>query len=256
MTKDTSPEKKGNTMRTMTIRKSIAVGAVASLAMFTAACGTDEEEPAADTAADDTSEEETTDEPTEEEPTEEETEEAPEEEMDPAITATLAGPGCEGYAEENAEGPASVQGMAQESVSGAASGNPLLTTLVATVTGEFNPEVNLAGTLDSQEAITVFAPVDDAFAALPPKTAAQLQKPANAQTLETILTYHVLGERVEPQELSGAYATLAGPELEVSGQPDNLMINGESAVICGGVQTQNATVYLIDTVLSPPEGGR
>ncbi len=62
----------------------------------------------------------------------------------------------------------------------------------------------------------------------------------------------MLPERIEPQELSGSYPTLAGPELMVEGEPDNLTINGASAVICGGVQTQNATVYLIDTVLMPP----
>ncbi len=221
-------------MRTMTIRKSIAVGAVASLAMFTAACGTDEEDPDTNASGDETSE------PAEDEP-----------EVDPAVTENLAGPGCEGYAEANAQGPASVQGMAQESVSGAASGNPLLKTLVATVTGEFNPEVNLAGTLDDQEAITVFAPVDEAFGKLPEDAVADLQKPANAETLTTVLTYHVLPERIEPKDLSGSYPTLAGPELTVKGQPDNLTINGESAVICGGVQTQNATVYLIDAVLMP-----
>lgn len=250
MTPDTSPHMKGNTMRTMTIRKSIAVGAVASLAMFTAACGTDDDVEAATNGTDDTSAEDAT----EQEPAEEENEGDAGGDMDD-VTATLAGPGCEGYAEANAEGAASVQGMAQESVSGAASGNPLLTTLVSTVTGEFNPEVNLAGTLDDQEAITVFAPVDEAFGKLPEDAVADLQKPANEETLTTVLTYHVLPERIEPQDLSGSYPTLAGPELMVKGQPDNLTINGESAVICGGVQTQNATVYLIDTVLMPPAAG-
>lgn len=235
-------------MRTMTIRKSIAVGAVASLAMFTAACGTDEEEPST-SAGDGTSE--TTPEEAEDEPADDEGDTGGAGD----VTATLAGPGCEGYAEANAEGPASVEGMAQESVSGAASGNPLLTTLVSTVTGEFDPKVNLAGTLDDQEAITVFAPVDDAFAKLPADAVADLQKPANAEALSTLLTYHVLPERIEPQELSGSYPTLAGPELMVEGEADSLTINGESAVICGGVQTQNATVYLIDTVLMPPTGG-
>jgi uncharacterized surface protein with fasciclin (FAS1) repeats len=62
----------------------------------------------------------------------------------------------------------------------------------------------------------------------------------------------VLTERVEPADLQGNYTALSGEDLKVSGEGDTIMVNGQSAVICGGVQTSNATVYLIDTVLMPP----
>ena len=54
--------------------------------------------------------------------------------------------------------------MAQDPVATAASNNPILTTLTAAVSGELNPDVNLVDTLNGDE-FTVFAPVDDAFAA-------------------------------------------------------------------------------------------
>jgi uncharacterized surface protein with fasciclin (FAS1) repeats len=62
----------------------------------------------------------------------------------------------------------------------------------------------------------------------------------------------VLPERLDPDAIDGTHKTLNGADLTVSGSGDNITINGNSAVICGGVQTANATVYLIDTVLMPP----
>jgi uncharacterized surface protein with fasciclin (FAS1) repeats len=226
-------------MRT-TIRKSLAVGAVASLTMFSAACGSDDEAAVADTGSDESSE---TTEPMEDEA-------AGGDMADPA--ANLVGSGCAAYAEANPEGAGSVEGMAQEPVATAASGNPLLKTLVAAVSGQVNPKVDLVDTLNTTDNLTVFAPTDDAFAKIDAKTLKTLAKPANADMLSGILTYHVLGERVEPTDLQGSYATLNGAELEVMGEGDSIMVNGQSAVICGGVQTANATVYLIDTVLMPP----
>ena len=58
--------------------------------------------------------------------------------------------------------------------------------------------------------------------------------------------------QIVPDDLGGTYTTVQGADLEVTGSGDSIMVNGESAVICGGVQTANATVYLIDTVLMPP----
>ncbi|MGP5257514.1 fasciclin domain-containing protein, partial [Glutamicibacter ardleyensis] len=87
-------------------------------------------------------------------------------EMDPA--ANLVGSGCAAYAEAVPSGDGSVAGMAKDPVAVAASNNPLLKTLTAAVSGELNPEVDLVDTLNGDE-FTVFAPVDDAFAAIPEK---------------------------------------------------------------------------------------
>ena len=172
---------------------------------------------------------------------------APETEMDPA--ANLVGTGCAGYAEAVPDGAGSVEGMAQDPVATAASNNPLLTTLVAAVSGQLNPNVDLVDTLNGDE-FTVFAPVDDAFAKIDPATIEVLK--TDSDLLTSILTYHVVPGQVAPADIAGMHTTVNGADLEVTGSGDDLMVNGESAVICGGVQTANATVYLIDTVLMPP----
>lgn len=164
---------------------------------------------------------------------------------DPA--ADLVGPGCAAYAEEVPEGPGSVIGMSQDPVAVAASNNPLLTTLVAAVSGQLNPEVDLVDTLNGDE-FTVFAPVDDAFAKIDPATIESLK--TDAETLTSILTYHVVPGQLSPDEVVGTQTTVQGGTVEVTGSGDELMVN-DAAVICGGVHTANATVYLVDSVLMP-----
>jgi uncharacterized surface protein with fasciclin (FAS1) repeats len=173
---------------------------------------------------------------------------APEtEEMDPA--ANLVGAGCAGYAEAVPDGAGSVAGMAQDPVATAASNNPILTTLVAAVSGQLNPNVDLVDTLNGDE-FTVFAPVDDAFAKIDPATIEVLK--TDSDLLTSILTYHVVPGQIMPDDIDGMQTTVNGADLEVTGSGDEIMVNGQSAVICGGVMTANATVYLIDTVLMPP----
>jgi uncharacterized surface protein with fasciclin (FAS1) repeats len=172
---------------------------------------------------------------------------APETEMDPA--ANLVGAGCAGYAEAVPDGEGSVAGMAEDPVATAASNNPILTTLTAAVSGGVNPDVNLVDTLNGDE-YTVFAPVDDAFAKIDPATIEVLK--TDSALLTSILTYHVVPGQVLPADIEGTHTTVNGADLEVTGSGDDIMVNGQAAVICGGVQTANATVYLIDTVLMPP----
>ena len=164
---------------------------------------------------------------------------------DPA--ADLVGTGCAGYAEKVPTGPGSVTGMAQDPVAVAASNNPLLTTLTAAVSGQLNPDVNLVDTLNGGE-FTVFAPVDDAFAAVDPATIESLK--TDSATLTKILTYHVVPGQLSPDMIDGTQTTVQGGTVEVTGSGDSLMVNG-AKVICGGVHTANATVYLIDSVLMP-----
>ncbi|GAA1790335.1 fasciclin domain-containing protein [Agromyces lapidis] len=166
-------------------------------------------------------------------------------EVDPA--ADLVGPGCAAYAETVPDGPGSVVGMSQDPVAVAASNNPLLTTLVAAVSGQLNPEVDLVDTLNGDE-FTVFAPVDDAFAKIDPATIESLK--TDTETLSSILTYHVVPGQLSPDEVVGTQTTVQGGTVEVTGSGDELMVN-DAAVICGGVHTANATVYLVDSVLMP-----
>jgi len=158
------------------------------------------------------------------------------------------GPGCADYAAAVPTGAGSVDGMAQDPVAVAASNNPLLTTLVAAVSGKLNPDVNLVDTLNGAE-FTVFAPVDDAFAAVPKDTVDTLKK--DDALLTTVLTYHVVPGRIAPEDIVGEHTTVQGDTVTVTGTPDMLKVN-DANVICGGVSTANATVYLVDGVLMPP----
>lgn len=179
-------------------------------------------------------------------PTDEETEDMSEDMIDPA--ANLVGEGCAGYAEQVPDGAGSITGMSTDPVAVAASNNPLLTTLVSAVSGELNPDVNLVDTLNGDE-FTVFAPVDDAFAAIDAGTIDTLK--TDSDLLSTILTYHVVPGQLTPDQVVGEQTTVQGETLEVTGSGDNLKVN-DANVICGGVMTQNATVYLVDSVLMPP----
>jgi len=165
--------------------------------------------------------------------------------MDPA--ADLVGPGCAGYAEQVPDGAGSVAGMAQDPVAVAASNNPLLKTLVQAVSGKLNPKVNLVDTLNGGE-FTVFAPVDAAFAKIPPATIDTLR--TDSALLTKILTYHVVPGQLAPDQVVGQQATVEKGMVDVTGSGDNLKVN-DANVICGGVHTANATVYLIDSVLMP-----
>jgi uncharacterized surface protein with fasciclin (FAS1) repeats len=224
-------------MRTM--RKIAATIAVVSAVSMTAACGSDD---ATASGSDDTS----TSPMASESPMESDSPASGG--MDPA--ANLVGPGCQQYAEQVPDGAGSVEGMAQDPVAVAASNNPLLKTLTAAVSGQLNPKVDLVDTLNGDE-FTVFAPVDDAFAKLPKKTVKTLSTPAGAETLTSVLTYHVVPGQITPDELAGTnQTTVQGGDVKITGSGDSLKVN-DANVICGGVQTANATVYLIDSVLMP-----
>jgi len=158
------------------------------------------------------------------------------------------GPGCAAYAEQVPTGPGSISGMSMAPVAVAASNNPMLTTLTAALSGKLNPEVNLVDTLNGGQ-FTVFAPTDAAFAKIDPATIDALK--TNKDLLTSILTYHVVPGQVAPDKVVGTHKTVQGADLTVTGMGDHLQVNGAN-VVCGGVRTANATVYLIDTVLMPP----
>ena len=160
---------------------------------------------------------------------------------DPA--AQTFGSGCSAVPKT---GDGSFQGMATAPVASAASANPLLKTLVAAVT-----KAGLVEPLNSAPALTVFAPVDDAFAAIPPKQLKAVL--ADKKTLTTILTHHVIEGQLSPDQLAGDHKTLAGDTLSISGSGENFSVGSDdnAQILCGGIKTANATVYVIDKVLMP-----
>jgi uncharacterized surface protein with fasciclin (FAS1) repeats len=154
-----------------------------------------------------------------------------------------SGPAC-GAVPTDGEG--SFVGMADDPAATAASNNPALSTLVAAVT-----EAGLVDTLNGAGPFTIFAPVNDAFAAIP-KTDLDAVL-ADQELLTSILTYHVLPAQLGSAELDGSFATVNGAEVDVAMDGDSITINGDEAkIVCQDIPTANATVHLIDTVLMPP----
>jgi uncharacterized surface protein with fasciclin (FAS1) repeats len=162
----------------------------------------------------------------------------------------LVGSGCAAYQAAVPTGSGSIVGMSSDLVTQAAANNPQLTKLTAAVSGKLNPSVNLVSTLDNGE-YTVFAPVDSAFAKLPAATLAALAAKSGASKLTGILEYHVVKGEFAPDKIDGMLPNLEGGTLTVTGSGNDITVNG-ATVICGGIQTSNAVVYLIDTVLTPP----
>lgn len=165
-----------------------------------------------------------------------------------AAPAGLVGAGCAEYAKTVPSGPGSVEGLAKDPVATAASNSPVLTTLAGALSGKLNPDVNLVDTLNSGQ-YTVFAPTDEAFGKVDAETIEKLK--ADSKLLTSVLTYHVVSGQADPAAVVGEHKTLEGGSLTVSGSGENLMVNA-AGVVCGGIKTANATLYLIDTVLMPP----
>ena len=74
----------------------------------------------------------------------------------------------------------------------------------------------------------------------------------DSAALTKILTYHVVPGQIAPSDIDGEQTTVEGQQVNVTGETDALKVN-DANVVCGGVQTANATVYLIDQVLIPEE---
>lgn len=220
-------------MNTNRIRRSaIAIAAAAVLPFSMIACSSD---------SDDSTDESTA--AAEQDPTP--GDDADSDEGDSADEGNESEPFGAGCAAVPDSGDGSFEGMAEDPVATAAGNNPALSTLVKAVEA-----AELGDTLNSAKDITVFAPANDAFDKIPEKDLNDLLK--DKEALSEVLTYHVVDERLTPKDLEdGTYETLAEEELTVSGADEEYEVNDESKVICGNVQTANATVYIVDTVLMP-----
>lgn len=165
-----------------------------------------------------------------------------------AADTHLVGPGCSAYAQQVPTGPGSVGELAKVPVATAAANSPVLSTLAAALSGGLNPQVNLVSTLNGGQ-FTVFAPTNDAFAKIDAATLDKLK--TDSALLTSILTYHVVPGQAGPDQVVGTHKTVQGADVTVTGMGDHLTVNNAN-VVCGGIPTTNATVYLIDTVLLPP----
>jgi uncharacterized surface protein with fasciclin (FAS1) repeats len=211
-------------------RAQLAVAGVAALSLVLAACGGDDG-PATTEAPVITDAPVTTE-------AEMDADEMASDEMD---RSTQFGPACGAVPDE---GAGSFDGMAQDPAGTAASNNPLLTTLVSAVV-----EADLVDTLNSDGPFTIFAPVNDAFAAIPEDDLNAVL--ADTDLLTSILTYHVIaGENLNASALgsAGSAATVNGGQLTFGA--DGTTVNGVD-VLCSDVTVANATVHIIGEVLMP-----
>jgi uncharacterized surface protein with fasciclin (FAS1) repeats len=158
------------------------------------------------------------------------------------------GAGC---AAVPAEGAGSFAGMATVPVANAASTNPVLSTLVQAVTA-----ANLADSLNTAPDLTVLAPANAAFEAVPSDQLQGLL--ADTAQLTSVLLHHVVQGRLTPDQLAGTHTTLNNDQVTIEGSGESFTVAGEgtlvggpATVICGNVPTANATVYVIDQVLKP-----
>ena len=143
-----------------------------------------------------------------------------------------------------ATGMGSFHGMSMDPLVTAAMHNPLLTAFAADV-----KTAGLTGDLDSMHAVTVFAPADSAFRKLP---AGEMSMMHSTAGLAKILKYHVVNGRVTPAELASGMTlkTLEGGSLKPAKMGSAYEVNNAD-VLCGNIRTANATVYVINKVLTP-----
>ncbi|MEV1177300.1 fasciclin domain-containing protein [Nonomuraea sp. NPDC049784] len=155
----------------------------------------------------------------------------------PSAGASPFGPGC-------ASMQSSLPGIADKPVATALS--------QVTELSMFSDAVKKAGLeekLNSAKDITVFAPDNKAFDAIPKEIRDKLM--ADKDVLAKLVKYHVVEGKKAPADLAGAtLKTMQGRELSVKGSGEDLTING-AKIVCGDVHTSNAVVYVVDKVLKP-----
>ena len=220
-----------------TLTRGLLLASASTLAVTLSACGSDETSAASDSSSPDSS-----------------SSSASESSDSMESSSTMAEPASDepfgaGCTAVPADGEGSFSGMTDDPVATAASNNPVLSTLVTAV-----GQANLVDALNTAEDITVIAPANPGFEAVP-ADALQAVLADNAQ-LTAILTHHVIPGRLTPEQLAGTHTTLNGDQVTIEGSGEMFTVaqtvTGTPAnVICGNVQTANATVYIVDQVLAP-----
>ncbi|MEX0368326.1 MAG: fasciclin domain-containing protein, partial [Ruegeria sp.] len=119
-------------------------------------------------------------------------------------------------------------------------------TLVAAVQA-----AGLVDTLKGDGPFTVFAPTDEAFAALPEGTVEELLKPENKDQLTAILTYHVVPGKVMSTDLSDDMEATTVQGEAVTIDLDNGVMVEEATVVSADIETSNGVIHVIDSVILP-----
>ena len=137
-------------------------------------------------------------------------------------------------------------------------GNALDIVDTAVSAGQFNTLVaaveaaDLVTTLKGDGPYTVFAPTDEAFAALPEGTVENLLKPENKEQLISVLTYHVVAGKIMSSDIAGTTAmveSVQGSELDVNAT-NGVTVDG-ATVVTADIETDNGVIHVIDRVVLP-----
>lgn len=174
-----------------------------------------------------------------------------------AVAAALTLAACSSSTEDTAASPAASEAAAEATMASeapmagdiieVASTTDGFATLTAAVTA-----AGLVETLQGEGPFTVFAPTDDAFAALPAGVLDALLLPENKDALTKILTYHVVSGKVMAADVTdGDVPTVEGQTIALS-TADGVTVNG-AKVIQADVETSNGVIHAIDAVILPPD---
>ncbi len=142
------------------------------------------------------------------------------------------------------------KGLASLPVSTALASIPEISTFNSAISGGLNPAVNITAVLDNGPYV-VFAPTNEAFAALPPEQIEVLR--TDAAVLTSLVYYHEFLGLLGPDDVKGQRPTQEGTEVEVTGSGGDISVNETTKVLCGGIQAENARIYIVDQVLNPAD---
>lgn len=126
------------------------------------------------------------------------------------------------------------------------------TTLVSAI-----ESAGLTARLEGPGPFTVFAPTDEAFAALPEGALDELMQPANKEKLVALVEYHVLPSRVTSEDVAKdvpSPATVQGAAMTLETTEDGKVMAGDAHVVTPDIMATNGVVHIVDKVLMPPEG--
>ncbi len=143
--------------------------------------------------------------------------------------------------------PVAIAGGHKKDIVDTAASNKQFSTLVAAVKA-----AGLVDTLKSSGPFTVFAPTNEAFAALPKGTLESLLKPENKTKLAAILKHHVVSGKVLASDVTGkklSQATVNGTKIDIDGT-SGVTVSG-AKVISADLGTTNGVIHVIDKVLLP-----
>jgi uncharacterized surface protein with fasciclin (FAS1) repeats len=154
------------------------------------------------------------------------------------------GPGCDAFK----TALPNWKDLANQPVSKVLATIPDIATFNSLISGQANPAVNIQSVLDNGPYV-VFAPSNEAFAAMEPGQLDAIK--ADPAALAKLDYYHVFLGLLGPDDVHGQRPSQQGAEVKVTGKGGDLKFNDTAKNICGGIQADNARIYIIDSVLDP-----